>query len=190
MKEKKITTYDYCYNDENIIVSEPFISYGSDNPQDEFDNIQKRAERNKGIVMPLLNESYVCIINVDPHDFNSEDPLNEAKKWAERFLVNRYVAHQGTINQFTYDISKKALKKYVDGSAINKSDNIHVHLSVLKVLPIIIDASIEVEIHADYTKVNGVRSVENLVNKEILIHRFYGAISHEDKLYRIKTTIY
>ena len=183
-----IKLQSYVYSES--VVSEPFVSYNSSTPLEEFDRTQRIAERNKGIVMPLLNESYVCIINVDPHDFNSEDPLNEAKKWAERFLVNRYVAHQGTINQFTYEISKKALKKYVDGSAINKSDNIHVHLSVLKVLPIIIDASIEVEIHADYTKVNGVRSVENPVNEKILIHRFYGAILFEEKLYRIKTTIY
>lgn len=63
-------------------------------------------------------------------------------------------------------------------------------MSVLKVLPIIIDVSIEVEIHADYAKVNSARSVENPVNNKILIHRFYGVILFEEKLYRIKTTIY
>ena len=140
--------------------------------------------------MPLLNESYVEIVEVGPHDFNSDRPLVEAQKWAEKYLVNTYVAHQGTLNQFVYQISKKAIHKYLQPSATDKSENLSVHLSVLKVLPIIINASIEVEIHADYTKVNGVRSVENPVNEKILIHRFYGAISHEDKLYRIKTTIY
>ncbi len=94
------------------------------------------------------------------------------------------------LSQFQYKISKKALKKYIDGTAINKSDNINVHLSTLKVLPKVIDASIEAEIHADYTKVNGIRSRENPINKKILIHRFYTAISHLEKLYRIKTTIY
>ena len=190
MKEKKITTYDCCYNDENIIVSEPFISYGSDNPQDEFDNIQKRAVRRKGLVMPRLNESFVDIIEVEPHDFNSDKPLVEAQQWAEKNLINTYVSHKRTLCEFTYEISKKALKKYLDPSSTNKSENISVHLSVLKKLPEIIDASIEVEIHADYTKVNGVRSIENPVNDNVLIHRFFGAIMFESKLHRIKTTIY
>ena len=44
--------------------------------------------------------------------------------------------------------------------------------------------------HADYTKVNGVRSVNNPINDKILIHRFYGAVFYDEKLYRIKTTIY
>ena len=183
-----IKLQSFVYSDSNL--SEPFVSYNSSNPLEEFDRTQRIAERNKGIVMPLLNESYVEIVEVEPHDFNSDRPLVEAQKWAEKYLVNTYIAHQGTLNQFVYQISKKAIHKYLQPSATDKSENLSVHLSVLKVLPIIINASIEVEIHADYTKVNGVRSVENPVNEKILIHRFYGAISHEDKLYRIKTTIY
>jgi hypothetical protein len=172
------------------VASEPFVDYNSKNPLDEFDLIQKSAVRSKGIVMPHLNKSFVEIVNVELHDFNSNDPLNEAKKWAEQNLVNTYQSHVGTFDEFRYEISKKALKKYLDSSAIRKSDNIHVHLSVLKVLPKIIDASIEVEVHADYTKVNGVRSVNNPINDKILIHRFYGAVFYDEKLYRIKTTIY
>lgn len=38
-------------------------------------------------------------------------------------------------------------------------------------------------------KKNGVRSIENPINKDVLIHRFYGAITILDKIYRIKTTI-
>lgn len=183
-----IKLQSFVYSDSNL--SEPFVSYNSSNPLEEFDRTQRIAERNKGIVMPLLNESYVEIVEVGPHDFNSDRPLVEAQKWAEKHLVNTYVAHQATLNQFVYEISKKALKKYLDPSSTNKSDNLFVHLSVLKVLPEIINASIEVEIHADYTKVNGVRSVENPVNDNVLIHRFFGAILFENKFYRIKTTIY
>ena len=188
--ESKVTTYDYISNETYLIASEPFVDYNSKNPLDEFDLIQKSAVRSKGIVMPHLNKNFVEIVNVELHDFNSNDPLNEAKKWAEQNLVNTYESHIGTFDEFRYEISKKALKKYLDSSAISKSDNIHVHLSVLKVLPKIIDASIEVEVHADYTKVNDVRSVNNPINDKILIHRFYGAVFYDDKLYRIKTTIY
>ena len=193
--QKKNTTYRsyetfILENQTYSVASEPFVDYNSKNPLDEFDLIQKSAVRSKGIVMPHLNKNFVEIVNVELHDFNSNDPLNEAKKWAEQNLVNTYESHIGTFDEFRYEISKKALKKYLDSSAISKSDNIHVHLSVLKVLPKIIDASIEVEVHADYTKVNGVRSVNNPINDKILIHRFYGAVFYDEKLYRIKTTIY
>ena len=137
------------YNSKDLntsLVSEPFVSYYSRNPQKEFDRIQKLAEETKGIVMPYLNDSYVEILQVEPHDFNSSDPLGEAKEWAEKNLVGTYTSHIGKLDQFQYMISKKAIKKYIDGTAINKSDNINVHLSTLKVLPQIIDASIEAEI--------------------------------------------
>ena len=182
-----IKLQSFVYSDSNL--SEPFVSYNSSNPLEEFDRTQRIAECNKGIVMPLLNESYVEIVAVVPHDFNSDRPLVEAQKWAEKYLVNTYVAHQGTLNQFLYQISKKAIHKYLQPSATDKSENLSVHLSVLKVLPIIINASIEVEIHADYTKENNIRHNNNYVNKNVLIHRFYGAVRFMDKLYRVKTTI-
>ena len=182
-----IKLQSFVYSDSNL--SEPFVSYNSSNPLEEFDRTQRIAERNKGIVMPLLNESYVEIVAVEPHDFNSDRPLVEAQKWAEKYLVNTYVAHQGTLNQFVYQISKKAIHKYLQPSATDKSENLSVHLSVLKVLPIIINASVEVEIHADYTKENNIRHNNNYVNKNVLIHRFYGAVRFMDKLYRVKTTI-
>ena len=56
-------------------------------------------------------------------------------------------------------------------------------------MPKIIDASVEVEIHADYAKVNGIRSLNNPVDKNVLIHRFYGVIEVLDLTYRVKTTI-
>ena len=175
---------------EPAIVSEPFISKYSSNSVNEFDRIQKIAEQTKGIVMPGLNTSIINVLKVEPHDFNSNDPLGDAKKWAINNLIGIYTAHKGTLNELKYEISRKALKKYLDSSAIAKSDNIHIHLSVLKKLPKIIESSIEVEIHADYTKINNSRSIENPINDQILIHRFYGAILSYEKLYKIKTTIY
>lgn len=38
---------------DNSAVSEPFVSYNSSKSLEEFDLIQKFAEINKGIVMPL-----------------------------------------------------------------------------------------------------------------------------------------
>ena len=174
----------------NSVASEPFVGYNSSKPLEEFDLIQKLAEINKGIVMPYLNESYVDIVEVEPHDFTSENPLEEARIWAEKNLIGIYTSHECTLNKFKYKITKKSIKKYLSAKAINKSENLPIHLSVLKVLPDIIENSIEVEIHADYTKVDSVRSVENPINENVLIHRFYGAISFFSKIYSVKTTIY
>ena len=190
MEENKITTTktsDYCPKETFLIVSEPFISYSSKNPLEEFDHTQELAELTKGIVMPNLNNKTIEIIKVNPHKFNSDTPLVEARKWAEKHLLGIYTSHRNTIEQFDYQISKSAIKKYIQSSA--SSESVSVHLSVLKVLPKIIDASVEVEIHADYAKVNGIRSLNNPVDKNVLIHRFYGVIEVLDLTYRVKTTI-
>ncbi|MEE0972537.1 MAG: hypothetical protein U0L34_00195 [Paludibacteraceae bacterium] len=176
-------------NPNTSLVNEPFVNYYARNPQKEFDRIQKLAEETKGIVMPYLNDSYITVLQVEPHNFNSDKPLKEAQEWAEKYLIGKYTSYLTNIEKFEYQISRKAIHKYLQPSATNKSVNIFVHLSALKVLPKIIDVSIETEIHADYTKKNGVRSIENPINKDVLIHRFYGAITILDKIYRIKTTI-
>ncbi len=141
-----------------LSANEPFVSYYSRNPQKEFDRIQKLAEETKGIVMPYLNDSYVTVLQVEPHDFNSSDPLGEAKEWAENNLVGTYTSHIGKLDQFNYKITNSAIRKYLSPKAINKSDSILVHLSILKNFTKVIDESIETEIHADYIKTNDERS--------------------------------
>ena len=167
-------------------VAEPFIKWEVDREK-AFDCLQKRAEYCKGIVMPDLDTAIINVVEVKPHNFNSDKPLVEAQKWAEKNLVGIYKAHEDTYDEFEYQISSKAIKKYIQSS--NKSHSIYSHLSVLKVLPQIIEESIEVEIHADYRKVNGERSINNPIDKTVLIHRFYGAIKISEEIYRIKTTI-
>ena len=169
MKENKITSYDYS-DKPYLIASEPFVGYGTLNPLDEFDCIQRKAVRNKGIVMPNLRNKYVNVLHVKAHDFDSELPLVEAKNWAEQHLVGVYSSHIGTPDECEYMISKIAIKKYIQ--SCNESVSIYAHLSVLKVLPEVIDASIEAEIHPDYTKVNGKRTINSPINDKILIHRF------------------
>lgn len=172
----------------SCVVQEPFVRFSA-NPQKEFDCIQKFAEETKGIVMPGLNNKYLTVLKVEPHNFNSEKPLKEAQKWAEKHLVGKYTSYTDS-EEFEYYISKNAIQKYLSPSATQKSTNIAIHLSVLKVLPRIINESIEVEIHANYTKVDNLRSINNPVDKYVLIHRFYGAITYLDNIYRVKTTIY
>ena len=181
----KIPAEGYC----SSVLGEPFISKSWADPQKAFDNLQRRAEYCKGIVMPDLDTATINIVEVEPHNFNSDKPLVEAQKWAEKNIVGIYTAHKNTIDEFEYQISKSAIHKYLQPSATEKSENIYVHLSALKELPSIIEESIEVEIHADYTKVNGIRSNKSPINDNILIHRFYGVIKLDKILYRIKLTI-
>ena len=169
-------------------VGEPFIKWEVDREK-AFDCLQKRAEYCKGIVMPDLDTAIINVVEVKPHNFNSNDPLGEAKAWAEKNLVGIYKAHEDTYDEFEYQISKSAIRKYLSPTAIIKSDNLLIHLSALKCLPKIIEESIEVEIHANYTKINGTRSLESPIDKTILIHRFYGVIKIINNIYRIKTTI-
>ena len=171
------------------IVSEPFISKYSTNSIEEFDRIQRIAEQSKGIVLPNLNDKDVKILSIKPHDFNSDKPLIEAQNWANSNLVGTYICHKGMLDEFEFHISKNAIQKYLSPSATNKSDNILVHLSTLKNIIDIIDASIEVEIHASYLKINKERSLNNPIDQTVLVHRFYGVIRLLDNTYRVKTTI-
>ena len=187
--EETLIFNDVTLKAANQYVSEPFISKYYTNPQKAFDSLQRRAEYCKGIVMPDLDTTIINIVEVKPHNFNSNDPLGEAKTWAEKNLVGIYKAHEDTYDEFEYEISKSAIRKYLSPTAIIKSDNLLIHLSALKFIPKIIEESIEVEIHANYTKVNGIRNLESPIDKTILIHRYYGAIRMINNKYRIKTTI-
>ena len=109
-------------------IAEPFIKWEVEREK-AFDCLQKRAEYCKGIVMPDLDTTIINIVEVKPHNFNSNDPLGEAKTWAEKNLVGIYKAHEDTYDEFEYQISKSVIRKYLQPSATEKSDNIYVHLS-------------------------------------------------------------
>ena len=157
----------------------------------EFDAIQKEAVEKRGIVMPNLNDAVLNIVEVPRHDFTGtgNEAIAKAKEWAASNIEGEHTAKSGTTDEFIYTIDKKSIKKYLSDITTKLSDNLGVHLSVLKMLPNVIDESIEGEIHADYKK-DGGRSIENgIEDKELLIHRLYGAVSVNDRLYRVKTTM-
>lgn len=96
-------------------------------------------------------------------------------------------------NKVKYTISNNNIKKYLSGlegeDLAGRGVDLEVHLSALMVLPEIIEQSIPAEVHADYEKVDGKRSADNSVDRGLLIHRYYGAISYKGKIYRVKTTL-
>lgn len=161
--------------------------------KENFDGVRDRAVEEKGIVMPNLNKESVNVVPVEKHSFkgNNEGAIENARKWAKENLVTTGKSELPTMRDGTpYTISKKAVDKYLSSSAVGKSDDLGVHLSVLPKLTDVIHESIEAEIHPDYNKdENGNRSIENGYGDNILVHRLYGAVRLDGKTYRVKTTM-
>lgn len=161
--------------------------------KENFDGVRDRAVEEKGIVMPNLNKESVNVVPVEKHSFgnNIETSLSNAKAWAKDNLVTTGKSELPTMRDGTpYTISKKAVEKYLSESAVTKSENLDIHLSVLPKLTDVIHESIEAEIHPDYNKdEDGNRSIENGHGDNILVHRLYGAVQLDGKTYRVKTTM-
>ena len=161
--------------------------------KEHFDAVRDRAVEEKGIVMPNLNKEKVKVVEVEKSPFgnNIETSLKNAREWAKENLVTTGKTEMPTMRDGTpYTISKRAVEKYLSESAVRKSENLDIHLSVLPKLTDVIHESIEAEIHADYKKgENGTRGIENGYGEGILVHRLYGAVEIDGKTYRVKTTM-
>ena len=164
----------------------------SDN-KEHFDAVRDRAVEEKGIVMPNLNKEKVKVVEVEKHGFegDSKGAIEEARAWAKENLVTTDKQDLPTMRDGTpYTISKKAVDKYLSSSAVSKSDELGIHLSVLPKLTDVIHESIEAEIHPDYKKgEDGIRGIENGYGEGVLVHRLYGAVELAGKMYRVKTTM-
>lgn len=161
--------------------------------KEHFDAVRDRAVEEKGIVMPNLNKEKVKVVEVEKHSFKGENEgaIENARTWAKENLVTTNKQELPTMRDGTpYTISKKAVDKYLSSSAVSKSDELGIHLSVLPKLTDVIHESIEAEIHPDYKKgEDGMRSVENGYGEGVLVHRLYGAVEIGGKMYRVKTTM-
>lgn len=113
----------------------------------------------------------------------------EAKTWAKEHIARTY-SGEDTGGKGNIRISNAAVDKYLSQSAVDKSDSKDVHLSVLKVLPKVIRESVDAEQHTDFKKgEDGVRSAKNGINPNVTIHRLYGAVRMDGKVYRVKVTL-
>ena len=140
-----------------------------------------------GRIEPNLSNKEVRIKKADlNHEFSNFD---EAKEWAKKNIV-RTLNNNESGGKGNVRISGTAVGKYLSESAVEKSDSKDVHLAVLKVLPDVIKESIDVETTPDFEKdENGVRKPGNKINKDVLIHRCYGAVEIDGKIYRVKITL-
>lgn len=160
--------------------------------KEDFDAMREQAIAEKGIVMPGLAEKEVEVVKVPRHDFEGtgKEALKQADEWAKKNIVGEHKLIDSQGKEIDYTISNKAIEKYLSSSATSKSENIGVHLSVLKQLPEVIENSIEAEVHPDYPKgKEGARNNTMEPSVDVLIHRLYGAVEIDGALYRVKTTI-
>ena len=163
---------------------------------DAFDATRDRAVAEDGIVLPGLNEMEVEVFSVEPHDFNGDKPISQAKAWAKENLITKkdgngnYIDRPMLIDGTPYIITVNAVKKYLSKSSVDKTGDVRLHLSVLKQLKDVIGRSIEGEIHASRLKdENDERHSNNGIIENQLVHRLYGAVEFDGKVYRVKTTI-
>ena len=153
--------------------------------KDLLDGVDPRSMMDGG--KSLRPETRVNVVETKAeHGFKN---YAEAKTWAKEHIARTYSGEE-TGGKGDIRISNAAVDKYLSQSAVDKSESKDVHLAVLKVLPDVIRESVDAEQHADFKKgEDGVRSAENGVNPNVTIHRLYGAVRMDGKLYRVKVTL-
>ena len=153
--------------------------------KDLLDGVDPRSMMDGG--KSLRPETRVNIVETKAeHGFKN---YAEAKTWAKEHITRTYSGEE-TGGKGDIRISNAAVDKYLSQSAVDKSESKDVHLAVLKVLPDVIRESVDAEQHADFKKgEDGVRSAENGVNPNVTIHRLYGAVRMDGKVYRVKVTL-
>ena len=153
--------------------------------KDLLDGVDPRSMMDGG--KSLRPETRVNVVEAEAgHGFKN---YAEAKTWAKEHIARTYSGEE-TGGKGDIRISNAAVDKYLSQSAVGKSESKDVHLAVLKVLPDVIRESVDAEQHADFKKgKDGVRSAENGVNPNVTIHRLYGAVRMDGKLYRVKVTL-
>ena len=153
--------------------------------KDLLDGVDPRSMMDGG--KSLRPETRVNVVEAEAgHGFKN---YAEAKAWAKEHIARTYSGEE-TGGKGDIRISNAAVDKYLSQSAVDKSESKDVHLAVLKVLPDVIRESVDAEQHADFKKgEDGVRSAANGVNPNVTIHRLYGAVRMDGKLYRVKVTL-
>jgi hypothetical protein len=174
----------------SVLQGQPMFHFAE--TKEDFDAIRDKAVEETGTVMSGLADKEVEIVKVGRHDFTGtgNQAIEKARKWAYDKLLKEHTAHKGTPDEFKYTIDDDSIEKFLSASSTKNSENLGVHLAVLKKLTKVIDGCIDVEIHPDYKKIGKVRKPENGINDpNMLIHRMYGAVNIDDVTRLVKVTM-
>lgn len=143
--------------------------------------------------MPGLNDAEVKVVDVSRHSYTGG--IREATRQAIDAAKLKYVPNGEAMTlhynnfgkKFDYSISGNAIEESLNPKHQAKSANKGLHLALAEHIDEIINESIEVEEHPDYTKdESGFRGIQK-INGGALMHRFYGASVIDGKPYRVMT---
>lgn len=200
-------TEDVPRDEQVIIKGNSGESASMGDGSETFDERQKRAVENYGIVMPGLNDKSVEVIEVPKHQYTGS--WEQARKAAIKDAKEKYTRlekdnkgkekrvpipqqYDNFGQSFKYTISGESIAESVNKNQVDKSLEQNaprgVHLSVLNHLDEVINNSIEVEEHPDYNKGDDdKRRPENGFNPSVLMHRFIGVVNVDGTPYRVMT---
>lgn len=136
--------------------------------------------------MKVIIPKTVRIVELEVAPFNNAE---SAKQWACAHGVPGLMSNVDSNNKGEIAISLRSIEKMLSGSAVRKSVTPGIHFAALMRVRDIIRESFVAEIHPDYKKVDGVRSIENGINPMLQIAVLYGAVSMAGIVYRAKTTL-
>jgi len=196
LKERGVDWKPSSSDDENGAGNDSNVRFHIADGEESFNERQRAAEKNKGTVMPNLANVSLNVVDIPKHTYKGtgkqakEQAILDAKR---KFIINdtpKKLHYDNFGKKFDYTISGGSISESTNKIAIEKSDNIGIHISLLNHLDKVIGNSIEVEEHPDYLKgQDGKRDPENGTNNTRLVHRFYGAVKIDGKVYRVKTTM-
>lgn len=136
--------------------------------------------------MTVVIPSSVTVIQLETAPFRN---AADAKEWALSHGIVGKMSNEDTRGKGEVAISITSLEKMLSGSALRKSVTPDIHYASLMRLRDIIRESFVAEMHPDYRKVNGLRSIDNGINPMVEIAVLYGCVAIAGIPYRVKTTL-
>lgn len=198
LSEKERMTYtleeseDVRRENQVVIMGDGESASMGDGPE-TFDERQKRAEKEKGVVRPGLASESVEVLSINKHGYKGT--IVEATNQAKQAAKAKYAPDGRPITQhydnygkkFDYIISGRAISESLNPKQQGKSDNKGAHLAMAEHLDEIIGKSIEVEEHPDVLKNEKGDRDGSIINPNALMHRFYGVVDIDGERYRVMT---
>ena len=192
-KKPAFDTEDTHRDEQVVITNNDGKSSSMGDGPETFEERQKRAVREKGVVRPGLGDESVNAVQIKEHTYTGD--IKEATRQAAAAAKKKYapdgkpaVQHYDNYGKkFEYIISGRAISESLNPKQQAKSENKGAHLSMAEHLDEIINNSIEVEEHPDYPKNENGERDGSIVNPNALMHRFYGVVEIDGKPYRVMT---
>ena len=134
-----------------------------------------------------LKHKDFAIVEAQAAPFNN---YKDALQWARDNGILGEMTNEETGGKGRMNISAGSVHEMLNPGQRSKSTAIAAHYAALTKIKEIIRESELADVHPDYRKgADGKRSPRNGINEGVRIEVLYGAMQHEGRVYRVKTTI-